>query len=355
MKKTLLLLLAITLSTPFSMLHAEGESEAATDKAPATETTNVASDLLKTFTDRIEIHGYAQGGYDYNTTTNENSFSFKRTVVWAKAKITDQWSFLFMHDFNSKPLEYYTDYRPHKAIGFRIGQFKNSFSLENPLSPSKVELIDICAQGVTWLTGGGTDPLFGKHTGRDLGLLIYGEPFKGFAYEFGVMNGQGINNRDLNKSKDMLLKLTAKPCDQLSIVASGQIGHGHAIADSEFNPYVREGDNYRRHRIAFGANYTTAPLSIRAEYLKGWDGPVQSQGAYATATVNLLRKLDAVASYDYFDRNTRGHFDQTNYTLGLQYWFFNKCRLQAQWTFCDPDSHWKKNYNMLQFQTQICF
>ena len=78
--------------------------------------TNAAADLLKTFTDRIEIHGYAQGGYDYNTTTNENSFNFKRTVVWAKAKITDKWSFLFMHDFNSKPLEYYTDFRPCKAI-----------------------------------------------------------------------------------------------------------------------------------------------------------------------------------------------------------------------------------------------
>lgn len=317
--------------------------------------TNAAADLLKTFTDRIEIHGYAQGGYDYNTTTNENSFNFKRTVVWAKAKITDKWSFLFMHDFNSKPLEYYTDFRPCKAIGFRMGQFKNSLTLENPMSPSKVELIDICSQGVTYLTGCGSDPLFGRHTGRDLGLLIYGEPFKGFTYELGIMNGQGINNRDLNKSKDLIAKLSYKLCDPLTVVATGQIGHGHAIADSEVNPYVHEGDNYRRHRYSVGANYATAPFSLRGEYLKGWDGPVQSQGFYATSTVNIIPKLDAVASYDWFDRNTRSDFAQTNYTLGLQYWFFNKCRVQAQWTFCDPDSRWKKNYNMLQFQTQICF
>ena len=197
--------------------------------------------------------------------------------------------------------------------------------------------------------------MFGKHTGRDIGFLIYGEPFKGFSYELGVMNGQGINNRDLNKSKDLIAKLSYKPFDALAIVASGQIGHGHAIADSEFNPYVQEGDNYRRHRYSVGANYTTVPFSLRGEYLKGWDGPVQSQGFYATSTVNIIPKLDAVASYDWFDRNTRADFAQTNYTLGLQYWFFNKCRIQAQWTFCDPSSNWKKNYNMLQLQTQICF
>ena len=121
-----------------------------------------------------------------------------------------------MHDFNSKPLEYYTDFRPCKAIGFRMGQFKNSLTLENPMSPSKVELIDVCSQGVTYLTGCGSDPLFGRHTGRDLGLLIYGEPFKGFTYELGIMNGQGINNRDLNKTKDLIAKLSYKLCDPLT-------------------------------------------------------------------------------------------------------------------------------------------
>ena len=316
--------------------------------------TNAADDLLKDISDRIELHGYVQGGYDYNTTTNENSFNFKRTVVWAKAKITDQWSFLFMHDFNAKPLEYYTEFRPHKAVGFRMGQFKNSLTLENPLSPTSVELIDCYSQSVLYLAGIGGDPLFGKHTGRDLGFLIYGEPFKGFGYEFGIMNGQGINCRDLNKSKDMLLKLSYKPCAPLCFVVSGQLGHGHAIANSPFNPNVHEGDNYRRHRISAGASYT-GPFTLRGEYLKGWDGGVQSQGAYATTTVPIVNKLDAIASFDWFNRNTASHFNQTNYTLGLQYWFFRKCRIQAQWTFCDPNSKWQKNYNMLQIQTQIRF
>lgn len=312
-------------------------------------------DVAKSLASRIQLHGYVQGGYDYNTTTNENSFNFKRTVVWANARITDRWSFLFMHDFNAKPLEFYTDYRLGKALGFRLGQFKNSLTLENPLSPTSVELIDCYSQSVLYLAGVGGDPLFGNHTGRDIGFLVFGEPVKGLSYELGIMNGQGINKRDLNKEKDLLAKLTYKPCTPLAFVVSGQIGHGHAIAASDFNPYVQEGDNYRRHRFSAGASYTTAPFSLRAEYLKGWDGPVQSQGVYATTTVNIADKVDAIASFDYFDRNTRADFNQTNYTLGLQYWFFPKCRVQAQWTFCDPNNKWRKNYNMLQLQTQIRF
>lgn len=306
--------------------------------------------------DRIELHGYVQGGYDYNTQTNDNSFNFKRTVFWAKAKITDQWSFLFMHDFNAKPLEFYTDFRPFKGLGFRLGQFKNSFSLENPLSPTSVELIDCYAQSVLYLAGIGGDPLFGNHTGRDLGFLVFGDLGKsGLSYELGVMNGTGINTRDGNKSKDLIGKLTYKLIDPLSVVVSGQLGHGHAIADSPFNPYVKDGQNYRRHRFSAGASYQTAPFSLRAEYLKGWDGPVQSQGAYATATANLVRNVDAVGSVDYFDRNTEIGLHQTNYTLGVQYWFYPKCRVQLQWTYCDPTSSWKKNYNMIQLQTQIRF
>lgn len=323
--------------------------------APHKSTKDIGS-LVDKLSDRIELHGYVQGGYDYNTTTNDNSFNFKRTVFWAKAKITDQWSFLFMHDFNAKPLEFYTDFRPCKALGFRLGQFKNSFSLENPLSPTSVELIDCYAQSVLYLAGIGGDPLFGNHTGRDLGFLIFGDAGNsGLSYELGIMNGAGINTRDNNKSKDLLLKLSYKPIKPLLLVASGQLGHGHAAAVSDFNPYIGVGDNYRRHRISAGASYQTTPFSLRAEYLKGWDGPVQSQGAYATTTANIVRNVDAIASFDYFDRNTEIGLHQTNYTLGVQYWFYPKCRVQLQWTYCDPTSSWKKNYNMIQLQTQIRF
>ena len=61
-------------------------------------------DWLKDFTSRITLNGYAQGGWSSYQDPNgqkQNSYNLKRTLLWAKARITDRWSFLFMHDFSS--------------------------------------------------------------------------------------------------------------------------------------------------------------------------------------------------------------------------------------------------------------
>ena len=106
-----------------------------------------AIDWLKQLTSRIELHGYAQGGYSWSDANGRqvNDFNLKRTLFWAKARITDRWYFLFMHDFSSVVQEFYTDYRFTKdnALTVRLGQFKHSFSMENPLSPTMLELVDV--------------------------------------------------------------------------------------------------------------------------------------------------------------------------------------------------------------------
>ena len=58
---------------------------------------------LKDFTSRITLNGYAQGGWSYQDPNGNktNSYNLKRTLLWAKARITDRWSFMFMHDLSS--------------------------------------------------------------------------------------------------------------------------------------------------------------------------------------------------------------------------------------------------------------
>ena len=70
-------------------------------------------DWMKDFTSRITLNGYAQAGWSYQDANSQktNAYNLKRTLLWAKARITDRWSFLFMHDFSSVVQEFYTDYR----------------------------------------------------------------------------------------------------------------------------------------------------------------------------------------------------------------------------------------------------
>ena len=305
-----------------------------------------APEWVKDISDRINLHGYAQAGYTYSHQggQNKNTFDLKRVLFWAEAKITDRWSFLFMHVFSSVVQEYYTGYRltRNKALTVRFGQFKNGLSLENPLSPTAMEAIDVYSEAVTFLTGCGSDPLLGVQYGRDLGLSLFGETNDGkFRYELDVMNGQGINKKDGNNFKDIITRFEYRPVEGLNIVTTGQFGRGHAINASLYNPTIALGQDYKRHRCTIGADYKSKAFNVHGEYLNGWDGDAHSWGAYLTGAVPLARfgapelgkRLELVASYDFFNFNTDLGMDQHKAIGGLQYWFYKKCRMQVQYVY----------------------
>lgn len=341
--------------------------------AMAQQSTNDDIDWTKELTSRITLNGYAQGGWSYQDPngTKTNAYNLKRTLLWAKARITDRWSFLFMHDFSSVVQEFYTDYRISKGseLTVRLGQFKHSYTMENPLSPTQLELIDVYSQAVLYLAGEGPDPLNGVNYGRDQGLMVFGDLFdRHLHYELALMSGQGINRKDQNNQKDFIAKLEVRPADGLRLVASGYLGTGCAVGTAAWNPDIKVGDNYKRNRYSVGAEYKTQaytgskykearPASVRAEWLGGKDGDVGSMGGYVTMAVPVVDALDVVASAETFDRNTKvDGWDQTNLTLGLQYWFFKKCRMQLQYTRClCGDMISSKDYNWLQAQVQVAF
>lgn len=354
-RRTLAVMLAV-----FSSVAAMGQNE------------SKDIDWMKELTSRITLNGYAQGGFAWQDPdgNKKNSFNLKRTLLWAKARVTDRWSFLFMHDFSSVVQEFYTDYRITKnnALTFRIGQFKHSYTMENPLSPTALELIDVYSQAVLYLAGEGPDPLNGVNYGRDMGAMIYGDLFKNrLHYEFAVMNGSPINKVDNNNHKDLLGKIEVRPFEGFRFVTSGYLGKGHAVGTAAWNPEIAVGENYTRNRYSVGAEYKfgrfapgkykeARPVSVRMEWLGGKDGDVGSRGGYVTGCVPLTEGIDLVASAETFDRNTGvDGWEQTNLTAGLQYWFYKKCRLQLQYTRCMRGDMLGDDYNWIQSQVQIAF
>ena len=316
------------------------------------------TDWSKPMTDRFDLHGYAQAGYNYQNQQSGDVSTYKlyRVLFWVNGNITDRWSFRFMHDFSSVPQEFFTSYRisDGKQLNVRFGQFKHGFSLENQLSPTKQELISVCSQSIAWFTACGGDPLTGVQYGRDLGLEVFGEVLDSkLVYTLGLMQGAPINKVDNNTEKDFIGKLDIRPMDGLRLVTSCYLGTGHALAASAFNPGIAAGDDYTRNRYSAGFEYKSEPFNLRAEYLSGKDGKAKSQGWYATALVPVMKDFDVIASYDYFDKNVDMKVDQTNFTLGVQYWFYKGCRLQLQYTGCDCQA--EKNYSMLQAQVQVAF
>lgn len=340
MKKLLLCISTIILGTA---LHAQ-----VTDKK-----------LVNTFRERIKLAGYLQAGYTYDDAAQaDNSFDVKRLIFIADGQITDRWSAHFIYNLYSggNMLELYTNYRILPGLGVRFGQFKLPLTMEGPMSPSSVELIDVYSQATNYFTSMSSahDGLHGSTAGRDIGLMLYGDLFNNLlTYHLGAINGQGINTKDFNSGKDFIASLMFKPLSWLSLGGSLQNGRAIAVGTSAANPDIAVGDSYRRSRWAVGALINTAPLSFRTEFMGGKDGRVNSNGCYALASYHVLPKVDIIASYDFLSKNEALQMEQTNYVAGVQYWFYPRCRLQLQYTY--KDNELTGTSNVVQAQVQVRF
>ena len=301
---------------------------------------------------RIKLLGYAQAGYTANFVQdgeNTNTFDMKRAVLMMSVDINPQFYAFFMHEFKSGAIqEYYMEYRPCKEFRVRFGQSKIELSIANPMSPRVLESINCSPQAVAWLCG--KDPLMGNASGRDMGLMIYGDLFKSrLRYVFEVVNGGQINTADQNTQKNVIGKLEYQPVKNFRISVSGQLGTGCSVYDevankkpATYNPTIVKGQNYRQDRWAAGFEWLSSVngndwfmhrcASVRAEALGGRDGDVHSFGAYIASTVPVYKRLDVVGQVDYFNYNTCMGAKQTDLTAGLQYWIHTKLRLQAQYT-----------------------
>lgn len=354
MQKAILSLLLCLLSLPIAA------QEVPEGQAPSEEKQKDLhlKDVVNTLKERITLSGYVQTAYTYDdsATGSDNTFEIRRAILMVSGQITDRWSCYFMYNFanTGKILEAYTEYNFRPEVSVRLGQFKTRFSLENPQSPTVLELIDCESQAVAYYTGYSGNPLYGSTAGRDMGLLVTGDLFdKRLHYDLSLINGQGINQKDKNSQKDFVGRLVVQPLKWLSVSGSFLSGKGNAAGVYEANPDIQAGDNYDREYWAAGALVQVKALDLRTEYLGGKDGKVKSEGFYASTSIHVLPKFDIVASYDFFNKNKTSGDKQTKYVAGVQYWFYPKCRLQMQYTY--RDSHKNGCANLLQAQVQVRF
>ena len=327
---------------------------------------------------RLKVTGYAQAGY--NATLNEganntNSFEMRRVILMVGADIAPHFYAFFMHDFKSGNMqEYYMEYRPCKAFNVRLGQSKREFTLENPISPTVLESIGPMAQSVFWLNG--ADPLMSNGSGRDMGLMFYGDVLNGrLRYVAEVVNGGQINTSDKNNQKNFIGKLEYKLMPNLRVGVSGELGHGYSVAYSAYNPDLYDNENkkgmtYRQNRWAFSGEWKSKKTgtdyfrhrcaSVRAEVMGGMDGDVHSFGGYISSAIPVYKQLDVVAMVDNFNYNTGKNYLQNNFMVGLQLWLHTKCRLQLQYTYSALSSAHradlgKTNCSKIDAQVQVAF
>lgn len=276
------------------------------------------------------ISGYVQAGYELSG--DHSTFFVKRVRLTLAGDITPKLDYRIQLEFASpKVVDAVLRYRPLEALNFQLGEYKIPFSIENTVYvPLKYEFIEYPLSLRRLM--GFSDVCGLLSTGRDMGFMAYGDFLRCggghlIHYNIGVFNGEGINTRDRNRSKDLVARLMLRPVAGLQLAGSGYWG--------EYGP-----DYLRRVRYGAGACYDRGPVVLRWEYICGTtglpdtEGELTSDGWYGVGGWRVNPQLMAVCRYDTFHENIDDSATrQTNYTAGLLWVPLRRLRCQLNYTY----------------------
>ncbi len=298
------------------------------------------------------VTGYAENE-GLSLTKGESTFNLRRARLSLtgdifRGKKAGSADYRLQVDFAGSPkiVDLWIRYRPFNELGIQIGQFKNPLTIENSeySPPSKLEFIDNALIVQRFAHCGSNDMTGVSSAGRELGAQLYGgfikNEKKGFnyiSYNLAVFNGNGINTKDNNRSKDLVGRIMINPIKELTLAGYYQWGESDLSSLSKaWAPQVLEGIANPKfttiQRYGGGVAYTSKTVFARAEYVKAKTGSLNSDGAYVSAGYRFLGKGLVGARFEYFDENNDATGCQFNYTLGISYSPWKHMLLQLNYT-----------------------
>jgi hypothetical protein len=318
----------------------------------------------------LRISGYGQIQYNYNeypkrsmTSANANSsIDIMRAVVIASGKLgnSDRIEYTAAIDLGPNPrlLELYADWFSSKALNIRFGQFKIPFTIENPLSVSRIETVNF-ARSVSAMSGSTgdfnqwePDGRIASKTGRDAGLRVSGflfpvDNFYRLEYHTGFFNGAGMNTKDNNNFKDFIGTAYLYPDKQLKLGGSFYVG--------KYPQYMEKhllGHSLVNRRWTVGAEFKGDHLYSRTEYMSSNDGGRKRNGYYGLLIWKYIPdQWEIIGKYDYYNKDTLSDNDAIrDITLGFNYYFAYLSRIQFNYVYSDYQFIGKNNAVAVQFQ-----
>ncbi|MDR2692519.1 MAG: OprO/OprP family phosphate-selective porin [Dysgonamonadaceae bacterium] len=336
----------------------------------AQENKEITRKLKDAFTgETFQLYGYGQiidnisehPDLGLARTTSNNSFDVARAILFATGRLgtQKQFGYMLMYDFgpNACLHELYGEWLPKDALNLRFGQFKIPFTIENPMSPTKVETIYF-SRSVAAMSGSAGDfnqfdpggIKGGVKAGRDAGLQLSGRLFKKddffrIEYYAGLFNGTGFNTKDNNNHKDFIGTVYYQPVKNLRI--------GGSIYSGKLNvPIYNVPGNHVRDLWTVGAEYDGKKCYARSEYVAANNGGLKREGYYGSAVWKLIPgKWEVLGKYEYYDENKAHTGNEiSDVTVGVNYYLAFLTRIQLNYIYTDNKALGTNNAVAMQLQ-----
>ena len=305
------------------------------------------------------LFGYLQTQYDYAfTNPDASSFKFKRARFGMRGTIENDWGYYFMIEtspFISSTgdayiMDAFVTWKKHNWTRVSVGSFKQPFSLDVATPCHALPTIErsiVANQLVA--------------PQRDFGLMLLGgNKYNKLNYFVALMNGRGLKVSDDNKKKDIVGRATYKVADFLTV--GGSFRYGYPIPNNNDDS-----------RTSYGAEFQfkMKEFTVQGEYIydegayfAGSGGgcgstPVElgekRDGAYLLVMYDKW-KVKPVFKYEFFDPNidVKDIGYQERMTLGFNYFFNNKIRLQVNY-LANIETFMEQDNDALLAQLQVKF
>lgn len=288
----------------------------------------------------VKVGGYSQLLYTYDDLSNvKHDFSVRNAFIALSGKAMPNLSYWIMYNFSASSLtELYVTWTPSEYVGVRAGQQKIPLGIENNISLSKTEFIQNTLM-MTYLLGGGKDVLTNQNgknnTGRDFGINLFGNLFscegRSFVeYTIGLYQGSGMNSRATRSNKDFVANVFLKP------IAGLKIGGGAYFGEAKYSLDQAAAKAYVRNRWIASAEYKLDnKLTLRSEYVRGYDAKTQREGGYAMANYSVLPYLQLGAQVEYLNMNRKSSAQQMDYVGGANFIMSKNAKLMLNYTYSD--------------------
>lgn len=310
----------------------------------------------------FKISGLLQAGYSWDE--GASTFYLRRARLSLsgdifRGKKGAMADYRLQVEFTGTPkiVDLYARYAPVKEFGIQIGQFKSPLSIENSeYNPKVLEFIDYALVTQRLVRMSSSDITGISSTGRELGAQFYGSAIhkKGFSvlrYNLALFNGNGINSKDNNKTKDFVGRLMVSPIKDLTFAGYYQYGEGNFAADKFphfFDSPTPANTQYVTYqRYGGGVAYNGEHAFARAEYIGGETGVLSSEGAYVSAGWKFCKKGMVGVRFDYFDDDLSNDQREFNYTIGAVYQPWKYLRLQLNYVHKQYQHFGKDSGNMI--------
>ena len=284
--------------------------------------------------EHLRLSGYLQGGFrwDENVDPETTFYLHRARLSLTGDAANDKIDYRLQVDMAGSPkiCDLYFRYKPLNALNFEIGQFKIPFSYENEnCGPTTVEFIEY-SYITTYLARNNNRYDGIAATGRDIGFQIYGgfierDGYSIINYNLGVFNGNGINLKDHNSSKDIIARLVIKPFKGFAVTGS------YMYAETNFAGIK----HMKSPRWAVGALYDSRHWVARSEYAEADFGGNLTRAFYALGGYHFEKPWSVFARYEFINDELR-IMDEQRIQLGAAYKPIKYLRLQSNLSYTMP-------------------